>query len=108
MSDIKYENMAENYNIVWLMNKLKLLCSGVDSNINKIYTKFHTLKYFTWYVNRMVSWWRSIFLLSKGNLTKHEKLEKSERDDGNNTNPEKVVEDKFLAMDFIGCSDPVR
>ena len=46
--------------------------------------------------------------ISKGNLTKHEKLEKSERDDGNNTNPEKVVEDKFLAMDFIGCSDPVR
>ena len=29
-------------------------------------------------------------------------------DDGNNTNPEKVAEDDFLAMAFIECADPVR
>ena len=33
--------------------------------------------------------------LSKGNLTKHEELEKSERDYGNTTNLEKLAEDKF-------------
>ena len=38
--------MAENYNIVWLMNKLKFLCAGVDSHIYKFYSAFHTLKDF--------------------------------------------------------------
>ena len=46
MSNIKYENIDEIYNIVWLMNNLKLLCAVVDSHINKIYYDFHTLKDF--------------------------------------------------------------
>ena len=46
--------------------------------------------------------------LSKGNLTKHEKLEKAERNDGNTANPEKVAEDKFLAMAFLECANHVR
>ena len=46
--------------------------------------------------------------LSKVNVTKNEELDKSERDYGNNTNLEKLVEDKFLAMDFLECADPVR
>ena len=39
--------------------------------------------------------------ISKGNLTKHEELEKSESYYGITNNPEKVVEDKFLAMVFL-------
>ena len=35
-------------------------------------------------------------------------MEKAERDDGNNTNPLKMAEDKFLAMAFLECADPVR
>ena len=46
--------------------------------------------------------------LSKVNLTKHEELEKVERDDGNTNNPEKVVEDKFLAMAFLEYSEPEK
>ena len=46
MSKTQYENMAEIYNIVWLMNKLKLLCAGVDSHINKFYSAFYTLQAF--------------------------------------------------------------
>ena len=46
MSNDIYEDMDENYNIFWLMNKLKLLCAGVDYHINKFYSKFHTLKVF--------------------------------------------------------------
>lgn len=45
--------------------------------------------------------------LSKGNFTKHKGLEKAERDNGNTTNPEKVAEDKFLAIAFLVCSDPL-
>ena len=45
-SSTKYEGMADIYNIFWLMNKLKFLCAGVDSHINKIYSEFHTLKDF--------------------------------------------------------------
>ena len=76
--------MADNYNIVWLMNKLKLLCSVIDSHINKVYFTFHTLKDF--YMIRqqsgeMVTKYFDNFKLarvnrelSKGNLTKHEEL----------------------------------
>ena len=46
MSDTEYEDMAEIYNIVWITNKLKLLCAGFDSHINKVYSTFHTLKSF--------------------------------------------------------------
>ena len=28
--------MTEIYNIVWLMNKLKLFCAGVDSHIKNV------------------------------------------------------------------------
>ena len=38
--------MAENYEIVWIIIRLKLLCAGVDSHINKFYSEFHTLKAF--------------------------------------------------------------
>ena len=104
-SDTKYEDMAEIYNIVWLINKLKFLRAGVDSHINKIYSTFHNLKDFymihqnsgdtvTNYSDHFKSS-RVNVELSKGNLTKHEELEKSERDDGNTTNLEKLAEDKF-------------
>ena len=46
--------------------------------------------------------------LSKGNLIKHKELEKSERDDGNNTNPGKSGGRQVLAMDFLECADLVR
>ena len=42
----EYEERAETYNIVWLMDKLKFLCEGVDYHINKFYSAFHTLKAF--------------------------------------------------------------
>ena len=35
------------------MNKLKLLCGGVDSHINKMFSAFHTLKDF--YMTRQQS-----------------------------------------------------
>ena len=38
--------MAEKYEIVWIIIRLKLLCAGVDSHINKFYSEFHTLKAF--------------------------------------------------------------
>ena len=44
MSDIKYNKMADIYNIFWIMNKLKLSCEGVDSHINGFYSAFHALK----------------------------------------------------------------
>ena len=47
MRDTNYEDMAENNNIVWLINKLKLLFAGVDYHINKFYYAFRTLKGFT-------------------------------------------------------------
>ena len=34
--------------------------------------------------------------LSKGNLTKHEELNKTERDDRNTANPDRMVERKIL------------
>ena len=46
--------------------------------------------------------------LSKLNLTKHEELDKSERGDGDTTNPEKLAEDKFLDTAFLECSIPER
>ena len=46
MSDTKYEGMDENYNIFWIINKLKLLCAVDESHINKFYSAFHTLKNF--------------------------------------------------------------
>ena len=46
--------------------------------------------------------------LSKGKLTKHEEQDKAETDYSNNTNPEKVAKDKFLAMYFLECDEPVR
>ena len=46
MSNDIYEDMDENYNIFWLMNKLKLLCEGVDSHINKFFSAFHAFKAF--------------------------------------------------------------
>ena len=46
MRNVKYKNMVETYNFVWLMNKLKLLCAAVDSHINKIQSTFHTIKKF--------------------------------------------------------------
>ena len=87
MSDTKYEDMAENYNMFWLMNKLKFLCAGVDSHINKFYSAFHTHKDF--YTIRQQSgetatkYFDRFKLaqvnaeLSKGNLTKHEELDKA-------------------------------
>ena len=36
--------------------------------------------------------------LSKGNVTKKEELDKSERDYGNNNNPEKLAEDKWISL----------
>ena len=44
--------------------------------------------------------------LSKGKPTKYEELNKSERDDGSNTNQDKMVEVKCLAMNLLGCADP--
>ena len=35
MIDVKYNNMSDTYNIVWLMNKTKSLCADVYSYINK-------------------------------------------------------------------------
>ena len=84
MIDTKYEDMAQNYKIVWLMNELKCLCAGVDSHIDKIYSAFHTLKDF--YMIRQQSgemvtkYFNSFKLarvneeLSKGNLIKHGEL----------------------------------
>ena len=46
MRDTRYEDMDEIYNIFWLINKMKILCMGVDSHINKCYSSFHTLKDF--------------------------------------------------------------
>ena len=46
--------------------------------------------------------------LSKGKITKHEELEKAERNDGKNTNPEKVAEEKFLAIAPLECANLVR
>ena len=81
-SDTKYEDMSEIYNIVWIMKQLKLLCVGVDSHINKIYSEFHTLK--TSYMIRqqsdetMTKYFDRLKLarvnaqLSERNLTKHE------------------------------------
>ena len=46
MSNIKNEDFYETYHTVWLINKLKLLCGGVDSHINKLYSTFITLKDF--------------------------------------------------------------
>ena len=46
MRNIRYEDMADNYKVVWLMNDLKLMFVGVDSHINKFYSAFHTLKVF--------------------------------------------------------------
>ena len=46
--------------------------------------------------------------LVKDNLTKHEELEKSESYYGITNNPEKVVEDKFLAMALLEYSEPER
>ena len=45
---------------------------------------------------------------SKANHTKYEYLEISEWDDGNNTNPDKIVKDICLAMAFLECANPVR
>ena len=39
-----YKKMNETYNVVWLTNKLKFLCSGVDSHINKFYSAFQNHK----------------------------------------------------------------
>ena len=82
MIDTKYEEMAEIYNIFWLMNKLKFLCVGVDSHINNFYSKFHTLKGFYMILQQggeTVTKYFDCFKpsrfneeLSKGNLTKHE------------------------------------
>ena len=60
MRDTKYEDVAEIYNIVWIMNKLKFLCAGVDSHITFLNLHFIPLRFFTWYVNRVVRWWQSI------------------------------------------------
>ena len=86
MSDTKYEDMAENYNMFWLMNKLKFLCAGVDSHINKFYSEFHTLKAFCMIRKQSgdtVTKYFDRFKLarvneesSKGKLTKHEELDK--------------------------------
>ena len=46
MSDTKFEDVDENYDILWLVDKLKLLCAGVDSYICIVYYEFHTLKDF--------------------------------------------------------------
>ena len=118
MSDTNYEDKTKNYNIVWIMNKLKLLCASADSNINKIYSAFHTLTDFymirqhsgetvTKYFNRFKSEQVNAEL-SRVNLTKHEELEKTERDYEKNTNPEKLAEDKFLSMALLECYEPVR
>ena len=74
--------MDEIYNIFWLMNKLKFLCAGVDSHINKIYSEFHTLKDFYMICQQSSETVKNYFdrfqsarvnvELSKGNLTKHE------------------------------------
>ena len=109
--------MAETYNIVWLVNKLKLYCAGVNSYIDKFYCAFHTLKAFysisqqsgetvTNYFDR--SKLARVNAGLKKNLTTHEELEKAERDDGSNTNPGKLAGDIFLAMDFLACAEPVR
>ena len=82
MNNTKYEDMAENYEIIWLMDELKLLCAGVDYHINTFYYKFHTLKAFytirqksgetvTKYFDHFKSA-RVNAELSKKNLTKHE------------------------------------
>ena len=47
MTDIKYEDMDKTYNIVWNMNKLKLLCAGVDSNMNNFTLHLISLRLFT-------------------------------------------------------------
>ena len=60
MRDTKYEDVAEIYNIVWIMNKLKFLCAGVDSHINFFNLHFIPLQVITWYVNRVVIWWQSM------------------------------------------------
>ena len=82
MTNIEYEEMAGIYNIVWLMNKLKLLCAGVDSHIKKIYPAFHTLKDFYMIIQQggeTVTKYFDCFKSErvneespKGNLTKHE------------------------------------
>ena len=46
MRDTKYEEISDIYNIVWTMNKMKLLCADVDCHMNKFYAAFHTLKDF--------------------------------------------------------------
>ena len=81
MSNDKYENMAETYNVVCLMNKMKFLCTGVGSHINKIDSGFipsrlYTIlqqsgdtvtNYFDRFKEAQVN-----AELSKGNLTKNE------------------------------------
>ena len=81
-SNIRYKDMAEILNIVWIMNKLKLICAGFDYHINKIYSTFHTLKSFymmrqqsgetvTKYFDRFKPE-RVNVEIPKRNLTKHE------------------------------------
>ena len=85
------------------MNKMELLCAGVDSHINKFYSIFHTHKNFYMILQQTGETVTKYFdnfksagvnsEISKGKLAKHEYLEKSERDDGNNINQEKEAED---------------
>ena len=78
MSNINYKNMADTYNIYWLMHKLS---SIFDSHTNKIYSAFHTLKDFYMICQNsgktVVNYFDRFKVarfnaeLYKGNLTKH-------------------------------------
>ena len=46
MRYIKYEDMADIYNVFWFIDKPEYLCADVDSHINKMYSAFHNLKDF--------------------------------------------------------------
>ena len=45
-SNVMYKDMTGIYNIVCLMDKLKLLCAGVEYHVNTFYSDLHTLKNF--------------------------------------------------------------
>ena len=93
------------------MNKLKFLCECVESHINKFYSNFHALKAL-YMIHQQSGETVTNYLdflkvaqaskeLSRGNLTKHEELEKAERDDRNTANPDKWWKASFYLCIYL-------
>ena len=70
MIEINYDNMAEAYNIVCMMNNLKSFCADVDSHIYKFTPLSIPSRLFLWYFNRMARWfWSILNILQRHELT---------------------------------------